>query len=120
MTLTVEMAKKQTASFTDQDIWFKVPKFPNAICSDVQYEFMEKDCLFPSTAFQNLNDLESTLSDGFYFAKLVKLDFPSKIEFCLKVSNQVSSVTIPGLELEVYPNCTQALSNVESFSKSIN
>ena len=56
-TSTIQFIKKQTAFIDDKDILFKVPKFPNAICSDVKYEFKEKDCETPSSAFENLDDL---------------------------------------------------------------
>ena len=44
------------------------------------------DCLTPNTDFSNSNDLSSSLSNGFLYAKLVNESIPTTYNFCLQVS----------------------------------
>ena len=83
----------------DSKIRVKVPNYSetDSNCPAVEHiKIYDKDCLTISTAFENANDLMSTLSGGFLFANLVNIEAPQTYEFCIKVTS-FHSITIPDL-----------------------
>jgi hypothetical protein len=109
---------KQKAMVGDLDPGFKVAKYAetDSNCPDVDtVKAYEKDCSTISSAFQNSDNLMTTLSSGYLWAKLVNNQDPSSHEFCLGVSSSVHSITVPNLEFTLEAlenNCKTALSKV--------
>ena len=56
----------------------------------------------------------SSLSGGFLEAKLADETTPQTLEFCIKATSSVHSVTIPDLQFVLEANCKNALSKVQT------
>ena len=106
----------------DTDPGFKVALYAetDSNCPDVDtVKAFEKDCSTISSAFKNSDNLMTTLSSGYLWAKLVNNLDPSFYEFCLGVSSSVHSITVPNLEFTLEANCKTALSKVSSSNVQI-
>ena len=109
MTTTLELVNNQTIFLDGPDIYFNVPEYANAFCAITKVSLKDENCQTDSAAFENSSNLISTLSDGYYKAKLLITTEPQKIKLCLVVSTQVGDMTVPNLELNNLVNCSKEL-----------
>ena len=69
----------------------------------------DKDCVNLSAAFENPDELVTTLKNGYLYAKLIDGSKPISFQLCLKVSNSLSSLSISDLELKIEADCSNSL-----------
>ena len=101
----------------DLNIYFTSPAYSetDSNCPPVSViTIFENDCTTISTAFENSANMITSVTNGFYNARLVDKTSPITYKLCLGVVTSLHTLTVPGLEFVLEPNCKTALSKAST------